>query len=83
MVQYDRGPLREYEIQWGSGYFETVRAHRVDMPVTTNDGRPRHISFYGDVDGRFRLVLVASEDDIRTIRDITTPERIQEAEERR
>lgn len=80
MSDYERGPLRSYEIQWMSGHIETIRAHQVLWPnsfgaLTGGPDKPRRVNFHGEVDGQWTLVLSALEDDIRTIRDVTEAER--------
>lgn len=84
---FERGPLREYEITWLSGHVETIEAHQVSWsggpsifgnPFTSEAASPRRIQFMGEFDGQWTLVLQAQEDDIRTVRDVTTGERIEE-----
>lgn len=69
----DRGPLDEYEVLWRNGGRDVVRAHQ----VTSEGGgflepsKPRRVYFHGEIDGHWRLLLSAMEDDILTIRNVT------------
>lgn len=72
----DRGPLTTYEITWMSGHVERVQAHSVMYPNTFSilggPGGKQRVQFHGEIDGRWRLVLSALDEDIRTIRDCAT-----------
>lgn len=86
--RFDYGPLQTYEIIWKSGHVERIQAHQVTWPQNgmvmargilgtmtevTGDGR---IDFHGEIEGKWRLVLSALEDDIRTVRLVTADEPI-------
>jgi hypothetical protein len=86
--RFDHGPLETYEIVWNSGHVEQVRCHQVSLPaqgifamsggLTFGPSQPaaRRITIHGEISGKWRLILDAPEEDIRSIRLITTPERI-------
>lgn len=84
---FDRGPLQTYEIHWVSGHVETVQGHQVSWSGGAMFGhsgpeRPTRVMIHGEIDGHFRLVLSALEDDIRTIRNVTAAESIPGGESR-
>lgn len=82
---YDYGPLRTFEITWRSGHIETVQGHQVTfdssrlelltmIPGTLPDLPPMfriHGMFPGS---QWRLVLVAPEADLPSLRDVTDRE---------
>lgn len=79
----ERGPLQTYEVIWKSGQVETIRAHQVIWPtdaglsglfggVETKTQRP--VTFHGEIDGRWLLILAARPDDIVSIRLLLQPE---------
>lgn len=75
--RYDHGPLVTYEIIWRSGHVERIEAHQVLWPQTPSilsapatDATPR-VLFHGSFDGRWRLVLVADEADLLSVRDVS------------
>lgn len=92
MSDYDYGPVQTYEITWRTGHVEQVLAHQVSWPtkgiavaaglysdmVTTVDQQLNYsqIQFHAMLNGKWLLTLAADEDDIRTIRLVTTPEAI-------
>lgn len=79
---HNYGPLTSWEITWMSGHIETVHGHQVTYPHAglamagsifggnADTGAPR-ILIHGEINGRWRLVLAAREEDIRTMRDVT------------
>lgn len=77
--RHDYGPLRTYEITWMNGHIERVQGHQVhhsgNIPLLFG-GRPERARFtiHGEFDGRWRMVLTAPEEDVRTIRDVTEGE---------
>lgn len=83
---FDYGPVQTYEVVWRSGHVETVLAHQVTWPqhgislygsslgTVTGHAGPPQVHFHAQIDGRWRLTLVADEEDLRTVRLITTPE---------
>jgi hypothetical protein len=73
---YERGEPDEFEVVWKSGHVDRLKAHQVTWPSNTFDlfgGQqgPARVLFHGEVDGRWRLLLSALEDDIRSVRNIT------------
>lgn len=87
--RYDHGPLRTYEVTWRTGHIETVQGHQVStteaLDMFAHPGEPRRpvrFTIHGDFPhgDRFhwRLVLSGLEDDVLTIRDVTTPEQVAE-----
>ena len=75
----DYGPPASYEVTWLSGHVETINAHQVSWPGTALFGsspRDPWVRFHADVDGQWRLVLQARETDLRSIRDVTSAERL-------
>ncbi|GIE46393.1 hypothetical protein [Actinoplanes lobatus] len=89
MSDYDYGPVDTYEITWMSGHIERVLAHQVSYPaagmalmrsmgavtVGVEGGAPR-VRMRAEINGRWTLTLSAREEDIRTMRLVTEPERI-------
>lgn len=73
--KYDHGPLDTYEVIWASGHVERVKAHQVIAPQSPlfGSGSPRDHRWmiHGEVDGRWRLLLMAADEDIRSIRNVT------------
>jgi hypothetical protein len=84
----ERGEPDRYEITWMTGHIETVLAHQVSWPsrgeflarglfgVGVGDKAPDRIQIHAEIDGRWKLMLSAREEDIRTIRLVTEAERI-------
>lgn len=86
-MSYDYGPLDTYEIIWQSGQVEYVQAHQVLMPPTdgfptsfgggvygstdTATKPPRGWVFHGQIDGRWKLLLSAAAEDIKSVRNVT------------
>ncbi len=86
-MSYDHGPIDTYEIIWASGHVEYIQAHQVLMPpedlpfhlggglfgrTATEVKAPRRAwTFHGEIDGRWRLVLHAPAEDIRSVRNVT------------
>lgn len=85
---FNYGPLQSYEIHWMSGHVETVVAHQVSyphagmlltqtfMPGLAADGGAPRVQLHAEIDGRWRLMLSAREEDIRTMRNVTGGERL-------
>jgi hypothetical protein len=83
---FKRGRPDVYEITWMSGHVEQVIAHHVTYPhrgivftdhaigLSADDGAPR-VQIHAEVNGEWRLVLSAREEDIRTMRLVTDGER--------
>lgn len=78
---YDHGEPDEFEIVWKTGHVDRLKAHQVTWPDSAAAifgglfgsrpaGAPR-ILFHGQIDGRWRLLLSAPEDDIATVRNLT------------
>jgi len=79
--KFDYGPLKSYEIVWTNGHVETVQAHSVTMPhpallfgVATATKTREYITFHGEIDGRWRLVLAVRPELVDVIRDKSTEE---------
>jgi hypothetical protein len=82
--RYKHGRPDVYEITWMSGHVERVAAHQVTYPqagmmlgsamgLSVEAGAPR-VRMHAEVNGEWRLVLAAREDDIRTLRLVTDGE---------
>lgn len=83
---YENTPPQQYEVTWQSGHVETVIAHQVSHDslrtrvAALADGAfateavGQRIKFHAEVDGRWTLQLSALEEDIRTIRNVTSGE---------
>lgn len=71
---YDYGPLQTYELVWRSGHVEQIQAHAIHLPQSSLD--LGSFGVHGMIDGRWTLVLVADEADIKSIRLVTTGEPI-------
>jgi hypothetical protein len=79
MSVFDRGPISSFEITWMSGHTETVQAHQVSWPnagasLFGDPAGPVFIRFHGEIEGRWTLVLQAREEEIRTVRNVTSGE---------
>lgn len=80
-MSYDHGPLDTYEIIWASGHVEYIQAHQVLMPPNdlfsafipgaTATKKRDGWTFHGEVDGRWKLLLFAPAEDIKSVRNIT------------
>jgi hypothetical protein len=80
-----------YEITWMSGHIERIAAHQVSYPeaglavarslfnVAAEGGAPR-VQMHAEIDGQWRLVLAAREEDIRTMRMVTDAEPLPRAQ---
>ena len=80
-ADHDYGEPDEYEVVWKSGHIDRLKAHQVTWPnngfMTSLFGGtpgPARVMFHGEVDGKWRLLLTALEDDIRSIRNVTRVE---------
>lgn len=85
--KFDHGEPDTYEIIWNSGHIERIRAHQVlmppdgDLPFPLGGGlfgrqatevKPRRgWAFHAEVDGKWRLLLSADAEDIRSVRNVT------------
>lgn len=80
-MSYDHGPLDTYEVIWNTGHVEYIKAHQVLLPpddlfsamipgATKTKGRDGWM-FHGEVDGRWKLLLFAPAEDIRSVRNVT------------
>lgn len=56
----DRGPLSTYQVIWKSGHVEDIQAHQVTWP-------DHALSLF-----RWQLILAAPEDDITSVRLMTS-----------
>jgi len=87
MSDFDHGPLQTWELTWASGHVERISGHQVTWPqqganplaemfgqVRTESSTVRYVHFHGQIDGQWRLILSAREDDLRTIRNVTDGE---------
>ena len=85
--EFKHGRPDVYEITWMSGHVERVLAHQVSYPhaglamaadilgMGAEPGAPR-VRMHAEIDGQWRLVLAAREEDIRTLRLATADEPI-------
>lgn len=92
MTDFQRGPVDRYEIVWRSGHIETVLAHQVSWPqngmyafggrvvMLTEHQGPAQVHFHAEIDGKWKLTLVADEADIQTIRLLTADETLPAVE---
>ncbi|MEV2239456.1 hypothetical protein [Micromonospora sp. NPDC049891] len=84
---FNYGPIQQYQITWMSGHVETIPAHQVTYPhrgmamtrsildMPAEGGAPR-VQLHAEIDGHWRLMLSAREEDIRTMRNVTGGERL-------
>lgn len=83
MDKIDRGPLLPYQVAWRSGHVETVEAHQVLLPTPpllmtdAESPRAKRVTFHGEVDGRWVLILDADAADVLSIRLLVRDERVQ------
>ena len=78
MTDRDRGPLSEYGVVWRDGRAEIIKAHQVLLP---HDGlfddmfgrapKPRRLTFHGEIDGRWQLILDVDYDQVQSVRLLT------------
>lgn len=73
MKDFDRGPIRTYEIIWKSGHVEQIQAHQVLVPRPPLFGEPPSdrddvYTFHGEIDGQWLLILAAPAADILSVR---------------
>lgn len=88
MSGFERAPIQTYEVTWASGHVERVQAHQVIIPspetglfsVATRTNQVRNVLFHAEIDGHWLLVLTAREEEIRVIRNVTSPESIPGAQ---
>jgi hypothetical protein len=76
----ERGAPDEYEVVWKTGHVDRFVAHQVSWPHSGNliggisrDGR---VQFHAEIEGDWKLILSAQEDDIATIRNVTQTQEI-------
>lgn len=86
MNAHEYGPPQVFEVIWMSGHAETVLAHQVTHSSlrqkigAIGEGRVAsetagaRIKFHAEIDGHWTLQLSALEEDIRTIRNVTSGE---------
>lgn len=72
---FEYGPLQTYEVIWKSGHVEQVQAHQCMLPPSPMFGdapspRANRITFHGEIDGRWMLVLDADYGDISSVRRV-------------
>lgn len=74
-VAHDRDPLQRYAIVWKSGYADPIDAHQVTLPSPLPDLfgsgasiRDTRVTFHGEIDGHWRLILDADYASIETLR---------------
>lgn len=79
-------PFHAYEITWTSGHVETVHAQQVTWPgnaarlfAEVDVQTTERVVFYGEIDGRWTLLLSARVEDIRTIRNKVTEQYVDGA----
>lgn len=74
----DRGPISTYQVIWKSGHVEEIQAHQVMWPDHASSlfgGAPAknpRVMFHGEINGQWQLVLAAPEDDITSVRLMTS-----------
>lgn len=78
---YDHGPLVPYQVMWRTGHIETIHAHQVIWPngalgalFGQADLRDERVMLHGEIDGHWRLLLVADASDILSIRALDQSE---------
>ncbi|MET8430133.1 hypothetical protein [Nocardia sp. NPDC004860] len=80
-MSFDYGPLDTYEIMWASGHIEYIQAHQVLLPPDeailglfsgeTTTRKRSGWTFHGEVEGRWKLLLFAPAEDIKSVRNVT------------
>lgn len=83
---YDHGPLQTYELIWKTGHIETVQGHQVQfdsggmafssmlgssLGIATRADLPPKFRIHGEIDGHWRLVIAAPEEDLVSVRNVT------------
>lgn len=76
---YDYGRPDEFEIVWRSGAVDRFLAHQVTHPNNAGmslfgasaPNARRIIQFHGCFDNHWRCVLIADEDDMHSVRNVT------------
>ena len=83
-AKFEYGPLDTYEVIWNSGHVEQVRAHQVlaPRPAVFGDHGTSVWMFHGEIDGKWRLLLVARDEDIKSVRNLTHTRDAAESEEK-
>ena len=81
MTKFEYGPLDTYEIVWATGHVEYIQAHQVLMPPNdivsaflpgaTATKKRDGWTFHGEIDGRWKLLLFAAAEDIKSVRNVT------------
>ena len=79
-AEHEYGEPVEYQIMWKSGAVETIKAHQVSWPNNlrfsmfgaSQGGAARTIQFHGEFNGRWQLVLSANEDDMISVRNLSS-----------
>lgn len=76
MTDHDYGPLRTYEVIWRNRAPEMIQGHSVQFDSNSIFGAPPtappKIRIYGMFPGQqWRMLLMAPEEDISVIRDVT------------
>lgn len=76
---FDHGPLDTFEVTWNSGHIEHIQAHQVLAPPkrmfmmgeSTGGASESAWLFHGEIEGRWKLLLMAHDGDVRTVRNVT------------
>lgn len=63
-MSVDRGPLDTYRVTWDCGDVEYVQAHQVIH-------REGWWMIHAEIDGRWKLLLSAPAEDVRSVRNVT------------
>jgi hypothetical protein len=79
---YDYGPLQTWQVIWRNGHVEEVQAHQCLLPPTGGfllfserpDPREGRLTFHGEIDGRWKLVLDVDYAEVLSVRLVTQPE---------
>jgi hypothetical protein len=80
-MSYDHGPLQTWQLIWKNGHVEEVRAHQCLLPISNpffsdHEHERNRVTFHGEIDGHWKLVLDVDYSEIASIRLVTQPESI-------
>jgi hypothetical protein len=79
MSGYDHGPLQTWEVVWKNGHVEEVQGHQCLLPTRSlfsGESERERVTFHGEIDGHWKLVLDVDYSEISSIRLVTAPEAI-------
>jgi hypothetical protein len=79
---YDHGPLQTWQVIWRSGHVEEIRGHQCLLPSPNyffrEEGpRENRLTFHGEIDGHWKLVLDVDYAEILSVRLLTGPEAVR------